>query len=106
MNRNKSKISGIKEQPNIPKTKNSKVTEDLDQILIVDDNIFNLQTLQTMIKLKFKQPSVIASSGEIALEFVNKRIKENKPPFKLVFMDCSMPIMDGFQATRAILDIC
>ncbi len=59
-----------------------------------------------MIKLKFKQPSVIASSGEIALEFVNKRIKENKPPFKLVFMDCSMPIMDGFQATRAILDIC
>ena len=30
-----------------------------------------------MIKLKFKQPSIIASSGEIALEFVNKRIESS-----------------------------
>ena len=77
LKRNKSKLIGIKEQPNIPKTKNTKVVEDLEQIMIVDDNMFNLQTLQTMIKLKFKQASIIASSGEIALEFVNKRIKLN-----------------------------
>lgn len=31
--------------PNIPKTKNAKITEDLEEILIVDDNMFNLQTL-------------------------------------------------------------
>ena len=75
--RNKSKVALTKEQPNIPKNKIQKVPEDLEQILIVDDNMFNLQTLQTMIKLKFKQPSIIASQGEIALEFVNKRIDSN-----------------------------
>jgi CheY-like chemotaxis protein len=59
-----------------------------------------------MIKLKFKQPSIIASSGEIALQFVSKRIESCQSPFKLVFMDCSMPVMDGFETTKAILDMC
>jgi CheY-like chemotaxis protein len=44
------------------------------QILIVDDNIFNLTTLQTMIKIKFKIESLIASSGEAALDHLKQRI--------------------------------
>ena len=35
----------------------------IPQVLIVDDNIFNLSTLQTLIKLKFEIESVIVSSG-------------------------------------------
>jgi CheY-like chemotaxis protein len=31
---------------------------------------------------------------------------ELDPPFKIIFMDCNMPVMDGFETTRKILEIC
>ena len=31
---------------------------------------------------------------------------ELDPPFKIIFMDCNMPEMDGFETTRKILEIC
>lgn len=40
------------------------------QILIVDDNMFNLTSLQTMIRMKFNINSTVCSSGEISLQFI------------------------------------
>lgn len=71
-----------------------------------------------MIKIKFKIETLTASSGEAALDHLKQRIQENhdlnnnghfdssEAPFKIVFMDCNMPIMDGFQTTQNLLEIC
>jgi hypothetical protein len=40
------------------------------EILIVDDNIFNLSTLQTMIKMKFGLESTTVCSGQLAIKSV------------------------------------
>ena len=82
--------------------------EKLPTILIVDDNIFNIITLETMIELQFQIKVDKATNG---LEAVNK-VKERRqlmnvcgntqPFYSLIFMDCNMPIMDGFEATEEI----
>ena len=51
----------------------------------------------------------IAHNGKQAVEAVQKRAAKKdcnsdicNRGYKLIFMDCNMPIMDGFQATRRI----
>jgi CheY-like chemotaxis protein len=29
----------------------------------------------------------------------------NKPGYRLIFMDCNMPILDGFDATKRIIEM-
>ena len=70
------------------------------RILAVDDNSLNLQLLRRYL-LKRKQDTIItATNGLEALNAVRKaRPNEN---FDVVFMDISMPEMDGFESTRLI----
>ena len=71
------------------------VSENSPQILIVDDmqsNIFILKGLLGLLGLKADE----AQNGLIALQ----KIKEN--PYSVILMDCNMPIMDGYEATRNI----
>lgn len=72
-------------------------TEPLE-FLLVDDNAINLKILSSyMKKLDYKYNT--ASNGQEAVDtFINS------PPgrYSCVFMDISMPIMDGFEATRQI----
>lgn len=84
---------------------------DRPKILIVDDEIFNLATLQTLIKIRFKLASETVSNGEEAIERVRQRIRledgaSESPQYRVIFMDCRMPMMDGFEATKAIQKIC
>lgn len=79
---------------------------DRREILIVDDNIFNIVTLQTILECTLKMPSDKALNGKEAVEKVMKRAQEDerdpcnclrrRQNYKLIFMDCNMPIMDGF----------
>lgn len=65
------------------------------QVLVADDDEFS-QTL-TLVLLEQLGCSVeIAMDGVAAIEAVQKNI------FDLVLMDCMMPVMDGFEATREI----
>ncbi|MCT4621940.1 MAG: chemotaxis-specific protein-glutamate methyltransferase CheB [Marinisporobacter sp.] len=69
------------------------------KVLIVDDS----PTVQELIKYilnEDKEINVIgvANNGEEAIRFVEK----NKPD--IITMDISMPIMDGFEATRRIME--
>ncbi|OAA71730.1 CheY-like superfamily [Akanthomyces lecanii RCEF 1005] len=65
--------------------------------LLVDDNAINLRILSTfMVKLKKKFNT--AQNGEEAVD----AYKNAPNSFKCVFMDISMPVMDGLEATRAI----
>ncbi|MGD0053391.1 MAG: ATP-binding protein [Vulcanimicrobiaceae bacterium] len=66
-------------------------------VLIVDDNAVNRKlTLQQLKKLGYGDDAETAENGREAIEAVARR------SFDLVLMDCEMPEVDGFTATRAI----
>ncbi|MFA7257063.1 MAG: ATP-binding protein, partial [Kiritimatiellales bacterium] len=64
-------------------------------VLLVEDNLVNQKVATAMIK-KLGCTVTVAPNGARALEQIALR------KFDLIFMDCQMPIMDGFEATRAI----
>jgi len=65
------------------------------RVLLVEDNPVN-QKVATRLLERLGCEVQIAGDGREALE----RVRE--ATFDLVFMDCQMPVMDGFEATRAI----
>lgn len=65
------------------------------RVLVVDDHPINRKVITAQLR-KFGLESVEASGGQEALN----RLGEE--PFRLVFMDCEMPGMDGFEATRRL----
>ncbi len=64
-------------------------------ILLVEDNLVNQKVAAAMIK-KMGCTVTVVPNGARALEQIALR------KFDLIFMDCQMPIMDGFEATLAI----
>jgi CheY-like chemotaxis protein/HPt (histidine-containing phosphotransfer) domain-containing protein len=64
-----------------------------NSILIVEDNKVNQKVIIGML-VKFKITPDIAENGQLALD------KLAEKSYDVVFMDCQMPIMDGYQATR------
>lgn len=70
-------------------------------ILLVDDNQLNLDLLQTFVTRKGWGTDVLrtAADGQEAVEAFNRYDPD------IVFMDLSMPVMDGHEATRAIRQI-
>ena len=65
------------------------------RILVAEDNPVNQDLMQEMLELMGLSVTV-ADNGGKALE----ALAEGE--FDLMFMDCQMPVMDGFQATREI----
>jgi len=65
------------------------------KILLVEDNPINQMIAQKMME-KIGLRAVLANNGVEALEILAKQ------SFDLVLMDCQMPEMDGFDATREI----
>jgi signal transduction histidine kinase/ActR/RegA family two-component response regulator len=69
-------------------------------ILIVDDNPFNLTVAEHMIStLGYHVKSVL--SGEAAVNLVSQNDHRNQP-IKVIFMDCQMPVMDGYETTKVL----
>lgn len=64
-------------------------------ILLAEDNPINQMVATTMLE-KYGCRITTAADGEEAV----KQVKQNN--FDLVFMDCQMPIMDGYEATGII----
>jgi len=65
------------------------------RVLAVDDTAVNREVLNEALT-SFGVAADFAESGEEAIEKVGGR------EFDIIFMDCSMPDMDGFAATEAI----
>jgi signal transduction histidine kinase/CheY-like chemotaxis protein len=77
-------------RPVIPEKPFSKV-----KILLVEDNIVNQKV--TLNQLKHLGYSAdIAGNGKEALDMLEQI------PYSLILMDCQMPVLDGYNATRAI----
>ncbi|KAK9364847.1 hypothetical protein V1509DRAFT_635027 [Lipomyces kononenkoae] len=69
-------------------------------ILVVEDNLVNQQiALNILKKLKYGVEAVC--NGQEALEALDRRL-ECDQPFDLVLMDCQMPLMDGYDATKRL----
>jgi PAS domain S-box-containing protein len=68
------------------------------RILVVEDNVTNQLVAQYILEEFGIQPDMTANGQEAirALEIL---------PYDLVFMDCQMPVLDGYDATRQIRDI-
>jgi len=65
------------------------------RILVVDDNIVNQQVAADLLEAMGCRPD-IAWNGEKALEMAMIR------NYDIIFMDCQMPVMDGYESTRRI----
>jgi signal transduction histidine kinase/CheY-like chemotaxis protein len=66
-------------------------------ILLAEDNNVNLMVLEGMLRKMRFQP-LSANDGKQALDSYTQA----STPFDLIIMDCEMPEMDGYDATRAI----
>ena len=64
-------------------------------ILIVEDNLINQKVTASVIS-KLGYPVTIASNGQEAVELCEQN------DYSIIFMDLSMPEMDGFEATQKI----
>ncbi len=64
-------------------------------VLLVEDNPVNQLVASKMLEV-LGVSAQIAENGELAVEAVAKR------SYDLVLMDCQMPVMNGYDATRAI----
>ncbi len=64
-------------------------------VLVVEDNPVNERVLKMILK-KFGCEVSVVENGQLAVD----ALKDTD--FDLVLMDCQMPVMDGYQATRRI----
>ncbi|MDX1695932.1 MAG: response regulator, partial [Ketobacteraceae bacterium] len=66
-------------------------------VLVAEDNNVNQLVIKNMLK-KLGVRCTLAQNGFSAV----RQFEDTKEPFDLILMDCEMPEMDGFQATRTI----
>ncbi|CAB4483024.1 hypothetical protein RhiirA5_503824 [Rhizophagus irregularis] len=83
------------------------------RILCVEDNPINLKVIQHQLK-KLGYPSLSATNGQEAVHLIQAEYsgessnlslslaKEFPTKISLILMDCAMPIMSGFDASKAI----
>lgn len=65
------------------------------KVLMVEDNLVNQKVTSAMLK-HFGIESDIAENGQEAVDMVQQK------SYDIIFMDCQMPVMNGFDATREI----
>ena len=79
------------------------------KILLVDDEDYNLTALKIIlqyhIRLDVDKYCDEAVNGQEALTAVQNSVMKNDfrmCQYDLILMDCNMPIMDGYEATKKI----
>ena len=78
------------------------------KILIVDDEHFNRFALRIIFQaIGFSNENLVvdANNGQRALDEVIKDVANNQEKYcslNIIFMDCNMPVMDGYEACSKI----
>lgn len=65
------------------------------KILVAEDNKTNQEVMKEMLK-SFGYSTDIAANGKEALEYTEKK------QYDIIFMDCQMPVLNGYTATKEI----
>lgn len=82
----------------IPAVPTSEPTTPPIKILLVDDNFINLKVLSTYITRR----NIGFDAAKNGQQAVDLFLLSSDTPYACILMDISMPIMDGFEATRHI----
>ncbi len=80
---------------NLPKYRKKKKQNAAIHVLVAEDNETNQEVVSAMLQ-KAGCEVTLVSNGQDAVAMIS----ENS--FDLIFMDCQMPVMDGYQATAEI----
>jgi len=77
------------------------------KILIVDDEKFNCDIIEGFLMIlgftHRNEMSEFAYNGEQAVKAIKQSMDEQDPfRFSLILMDCNMPFLDGYEATKRI----
>ena len=67
------------------------------RVLLVEDNYINQQVAIEMLK-NLNYTVDVAENGKEALALLSKTLE----PYDVILMDCQMPVMDGYEASKAI----
>ncbi|TYK67292.1 response regulator [Colwellia echini] len=70
------------------------------KVLLVEDNRVNQMVAMGVLNKIGITQCIIAVDGKDAIEKL--KLSEESKPFNFIFMDCQMPEMDGYEATRLI----
>lgn len=84
-------------QPIITQYSVSEIEKEQVQILLVEDNRINQKVAINFIE-KLGYRADVANNGKQAIQ----KLKNTR--YSLIFMDCQMPEMDGYSATKYIKD--
>lgn len=83
-------------EPNSPAMENTPAPKTQSAILVVEDNLVNRRVIEGILKKHgFAVHSV--ENGKQAVSYLATAARPD-----LILMDCQMPVMDGFEATRII----
>ncbi len=93
--------STLESAENKAATENTDASEEQEAppatILLVEDNPINQEVAYGLLE-SIGLNCDMANNGEEAIQMLKKR----EAPYKLLLMDCQMPVMDGYKATQAI----
>ncbi len=66
------------------------------KVLVAEDNRINQKLIKTILS-RLGINAVIVENGQLAVERVQEEV------FDVILMDCQMPVLDGYEATKQIL---
>ena len=73
------------------------------KILVVDDDFFTRMALSLILKICGIDMAMQIEEAENGLIALNKVIA-SPSAYSIIFMDCNMPVMDGYVSTKKILE--
>ena len=91
---NESNVTGLAPVRTVGSKEGSK-----KKVLVVEDNKINQVVIATMLK-QLDYEIEMVDDGEKAVKLI-----EQRKLYDLILMDCQMPVMNGYEATRAIRDL-
>jgi len=71
------------------------------EVLICEDNLLNQQVIREHL-LRVGISTVVADNGKEGVNIISKRLDN---PFDIIFMDIYMPVMDGLEASKKIVQM-